>query len=212
MMDEILQRTRNIYAVGRNYVAHARELGNQPPQEPVIFCKTLQTLTTETHLVFPQFLRPIHYEAELVLRVGRSVPQGGAVALECVSHVGLGLDFTARELQNKLKEKGLPWHLAKNFQNACFVAGFSNTVDVNRPIRFDLHQNGQLRQSGDTRAMIFPFDRVLAFLVRFGALEEGDLIFTGTPAGVGPVAPGDVLRVSSQELDLAVEVSVAFAD
>ncbi len=205
------QSARNIYAVGRNYAAHIDELGSARPQEPVVFAKSVSSLTISRRLAFPRQLAPVDHEVELALRLGADVPLGAFAGLGCVSHIGLGVDFTARALQKKLKAGGLPWHRSKSFRHACFLGPLREGVDLDSPIHFELQLNGQTRQLGDTGQMLFGFAAILGFINQTAALREGDLVYTGTPSGVGPVAHGDAIRLISAELktDLALEVSYA---
>jgi len=211
MSDASLWRTaRNIYAVGRNYAAHVRELGNPHPQEPVLFAKTLSSLTTAARVVLPRGLGPIHFELELALRIGERVPPGGFHDGRCISHLALALDFTARDLQSRLKTAGLPWHRAKCFRDSCFLGPLNGDFDLSENIRFELRQNGQTRQRGESNLMIYSFERLLGFINETAPLEVGDLILTGTPAGVGPVADGDVLRLICPALKTDATVDIAF--
>jgi len=207
----IPETTRNIYAIGRNYVKHIEELGNKRPDEPIIFAKSLASLTSLHHLLFPALLDPIHHELELVLRIGAPVPMGAYRDLSIVSHMGLGLDFTARGEQTRVMQAGLPWHMSKSFQNACYLDGMTENFDLSKPFHFLLHCNGELRQQGDSSHMIFSFDDMLKVINRTIAFHVGDLIFTGTPAGVGPVVAGDELRISCPELDVKQTLTVGFA-
>ena len=207
----LVEQTLNIYAVGRNYAAHIRELGNQKPAEPVLFGKSLSSLSLGPELTFPGHLGAIHHELELVLRIGGEVPIGSLQGLGCVSHMALGLDFTARELQDRLKAAGLPWHAAKSFQDACFLGPLRKVASLEGPFRFKLFVNDQLRQDGDSGHMIFGFEEILASINRSTALWSGDLVFTGTPAGVGPVADGDALRLVCEALDTDCRLHVRIA-
>ena len=207
-MNSVLSDCRNIHAVGRNYVAHIEELGNQVPGEPVFFSKSLSSLTTSSELVFPEALKPLHYELELVLRIGSSIERNAFRDLSCISHIGLGIDFTARALQSELKQKQLPWFLAKSFQNACYLSPLKPFEAGHH--HFQLYRNQNLQQDGDSRLMIFDFAAQLSFLNRTLPLEEGDLLFTGTPAGVGPVEDGDRLLIRCSELALEQELSIRF--
>jgi 2-keto-4-pentenoate hydratase/2-oxohepta-3-ene-1,7-dioic acid hydratase in catechol pathway len=201
---------RNIHAVGRNYAKHIEELGNAVPEEPVLFAKSASCLTSAQHLAFPADLGSIHFELELVLQVGRAVPLGAFRDLDCIARMGLGIDFTARDLQAKLKAKGLPWHRAKSFQDACWLGPLSDQFDLQQSFQFELHQNGERRQIGDSTHMLNGFADLVAFINRGLPLEPGDLIFTGTPEGVGPVAEGDQLRVICARLATDREIRVGF--
>ncbi|MFN9950890.1 MAG: fumarylacetoacetate hydrolase family protein [Bacteroidota bacterium] len=183
-----------IICVGRNYAAHARELGNEVPEDPVIFMKPASALLPEgADFRYPAFTRDLHYEAELVLRIGR--PGSHLSATEALNHVDaitVGIDFTARDVQAALKTKGLPWEKAKAWDQAAVIGKWQpmRTGDFH----FSMNKNGEMVQQGDTTHMIFPFDVLLAHISEYFSLEQGDVVFTGTPAGVGPCVPGDVLE------------------
>ncbi len=201
-----------IFAIGRNYVEHIRELNNERPDEPVIFTKPDTALLRHNEpFHYPAFSNDIHHEVELVLRIGKegkNIPE--ARALEHVEAIGIGIDFTARDLQQKAKEKGLPWDIAKGFDGSAPVSDtfipLQQFPDLNQ-IHFSLQVNGQLKQHGHTGLMIFSFAYIISYLSRFFTIRQGDLIFTGTPKGVGPVIPGNVLQafIESEKL-LEVEV------
>lgn len=201
-----------IFAIGRNYVEHIRELNNERPDEPVIFTKPDTAIIRNNQpFYYPDFSRDIHYEVELVLRLGKNgknIPEN--FALSYIEAIGIGIDFTARDLQQKAKDKGLPWDIAKGFDGSAplsdkFIA-VSHFPDLNN-IRFRLHVNGQTRQEGHTGLMIFSFSYIISYLSKFFTLRQGDLIFTGTPKGVGPVVPGDVLHAFIEDEKL-LEVEV----
>jgi 2-keto-4-pentenoate hydratase/2-oxohepta-3-ene-1,7-dioic acid hydratase in catechol pathway len=184
----------SIFCVGRNYAAHAREMGARPAEEgdPVVFLKPEGALVRPPGpLVFPPGAGEIHHEAEIVVRVDA---EGRAEAL------ALGLDLTDRTRQAEAKRQGLPWAAAKGFKGSAAVGPFVPVAAAPafRALRFTLDVNGARRQSGDAGDMLHPVERVLAYLARWFGLREGDLVFTGTPEGVGPLAAGDVL-------DLALE-------
>ena len=177
-----------IFCIGRNYVDHVAELNNVMPDDPVVFIKPDSSLW---RVAFPPAVGPVHYEGELVLRLGQHLKP---------DHMTVGLDFTARELQNKLKEKGLPWELAKGFDGSAAMGEwipFSEQV-----VKFTLEQNGKVVQIGSTDHLIFSFDKILYFLGQFFELKPDDVIFTGTPAGVGRCASGDhfVGRIEGNEV------------
>lgn len=186
-----------ILAVGRNYLEHIRELGNQQPEEPVIFTKPeTAVLRNNEPFYYPDFSSDIHYELEIVLKISKS----GKNIEEKFAHkyyeeIGLGIDFTARDVQSRLKAKGLPWDLAKGFNDSApLSAFFSKEAYDLKNLNFHLEVNGELKQKGNTGLMIYSFDYLVAFVSRYFTLKAGDLIFTGTPAGVGPVQPGDRLK------------------
>ncbi|MFN8152767.1 MAG: fumarylacetoacetate hydrolase family protein [Bacteroidia bacterium] len=188
-----------IICVGRNYAEHARELNNAVEEEPVIFLKPETALIPPRQPFFyPSFSRDVHYETELVIRickVGKNITE--KFAHRYYDEVSLGIDFTARDLQQKFKTKGLPWELAKGFDGSAPVGRFlpkthfPNSVS---DLRFQLLINGEEKQTGHTADMIFSVDKIIAFVSSFYTLKIGDLIFTGTPKGVGPVQPGDTLE------------------
>lgn len=197
---QLLNQCRNVYAIGRNYRAHAAELNNPVPSQPLLFSKSTASLCTGNRLQLATHLGTIHHELEVVLRVGQAVALGQFDGLACCSHVGLGIDFTARDVQTQLKQKGHPWLRAKSFQAATYISTLQPWDRWTEPLTFQLRRNQKLVQDGDTRHMIFSMSHLLAELNTFLPLMIGDLIFTGTPAGVGPVAPGDTLELLSSEL------------
>jgi 2-keto-4-pentenoate hydratase/2-oxohepta-3-ene-1,7-dioic acid hydratase in catechol pathway len=189
-----------IICIGRNYVAHAKELNNPLPEQPVFFLKPDTALIIRNRPFFyPEFSNDIHYEAELVLKIsknGRHIPVNFASSY--YNEIGIGIDFTARDIQQKQKEKGLPWEIAKAFDGSAPVSNFIsvNTLADPKNIKFQLHKNGELVQDGQSELMIFSFESVISYVSKFITLKMGDLIFTGTPAGVGPVKVGDKLEAS----------------
>ncbi|MGZ5242904.1 MAG: fumarylacetoacetate hydrolase family protein [Bacteroidia bacterium] len=187
-----------IICVGRNYGAHAKELGNEVPDEPVIFMKPDTALLKDNKPFYlPDWSQDIHYEAELVFKVGRNGKYiSEAHAYKYVDEITLGIDFTARDVQNKLKSKGLPWELAKAFDGSAVVGKFINIAALKNKdeIDFSLQKNGETVQKALSSEMIFPLTKLISFVSRYISLKQGDLIFTGTPQGVGPVAIGDQLR------------------
>lgn len=198
----------SIFAIGRNYVKHIEELGNQMPTEPVTFSKAPSSLTTDSILNLPSCLGSIHFETELVLEIGSDVPLNGSPDLSVIRQMTLGIDFTARDYQKKLKEKGLPWFLAKSFQDGCYLGPLKKPI--HEPIRFQLYQNEQLVQDGDTRQMMFPIPEILHFINQSNRLSKGDLIYTGTPAGVGPVNHGDQLKICCEALGIQETLEINF--
>jgi 2-keto-4-pentenoate hydratase/2-oxohepta-3-ene-1,7-dioic acid hydratase in catechol pathway len=187
-----------IFAIGRNYAEHIKELNNERPDEPVIFTKPdTAILKNNAPFYYPDFSKDIHHEVELVLRIckeGKNIDE--QFAYKYFDSIGIGIDFTARDLQSKAKEKGLPWEIAKGFNGSAPisdkfipVANFSELSNVN----FKLEIDGQLKQQGNTSLMLFSFSYIISYLSKFFTLKTGDLIFTGTPKGVGPVAIGNTL-------------------
>jgi len=184
-----------IICVGRNYAKHIEELENEVPDEPVIFLKPDSArLTGSMPFFYPDYSNDIHYEAEIVLKVGRNGKHiQERFAHDYISEVTIGIDLTARDVQSRLKAKGLPWELAKGFDYSAVVGEFIpfSEIDDIQNQDFSLMKNGELVQEGNTRMMLFPIARLIAFISKFFILKQGDLIFTGTPAGVGPIAIED---------------------
>lgn len=187
-----------IICIGRNYVEHARELNNPLPDEPVFFMKPDTAIIIRNRPFFhPDFSQNIHYEVELVIKIrknGRHIQP--EFASSYYDEIGVGIDFTARDLQDKLKQKGLPWEAAKAFDGSAPISGFVplNKYSDPKNIQFRLFKNGELVQDGNSSLMMFDFDSILVHVSKYITLKMGDLIFTGTPAGVGAVAIGDRLE------------------
>ena len=187
-----------ILAIGRNYAEHIAELKNEVPDEPVIFFKPdTAILRNNEPFYFPDYSQDIHHEVELILRISREGKNiDRKFAHKYYDALGLGIDFTARDLQAKAKAKGLPWTLAKGFNGSAPVSEFlplDQFPDL-QDISFRLDVNGETRQQGNSRMMLNTFDDIIAYISRFITLKKGDIIFTGTPAGVGPVQIGDRLE------------------
>lgn len=185
-----------IICIGRNYAEHARELGNAVPEKPVVFLKpSTALLINNKPLYYPEFTKDLHYELEVVLKIvknGRSVQPEFAAGY--YQEIALGIDFTARDLQQECKEKGQPWEIAKAFDHSAALSPFVPLEGIDRSaIEFELRQNGQTVQHGNTKDMLFSFEDIIVYTSRFFKLQVGDLIYTGTPAGVGPVKIGDKL-------------------
>lgn len=187
-----------ILAIGRNYGDHIKELENERPDEPVIFTKPdTALLKNNDPFYYPRFSNDIHYEVELIIRIckeGKFVKEEHAH--KYYDKIGLGIDFTARDLQSKAKEKGLPWDLAKGFNGSAPISNWleKNEFEDLQNINFSLKVNGQLKQEGNSALMLFPIDYIISYLSKFFTLKTGDIIFTGTPKGVGPVSIGDKLE------------------
>lgn len=186
-----------IICIGRNYAAHAAELGNAIPGNPVVFCKPDSAIIQRGNpFVIPAFTREVHYELELVYRIsrlGKHIQE--SFAPRYYSEVTLGIDFTARDVQDDLKKKGLPWERAKAFDGSAFVSEkFFEINTLPSPILFSLKKNGITVQEGNSSHMIHPIDKLIENISEVFTLKIGDLIFTGTPAGVGPVISGDLLE------------------
>lgn len=183
-----------IYGIGRNYADHARELGNQPPDdEPVVFLKAVSSLRGLTNGRTAYETCAIHYEAELVVRIGRTIPlESLAPGWDDIDAVGLGLDLTNRQKQQDLKSKGLPWTLAKSFLGSTILTPMipKTLLQDRNSFQFKFFLEGQQKQIGDSNNMLFSIPKILKFLSSMNVLQEGDLIFTGTPAGVGPISKG----------------------
>lgn len=187
-----------IICIGRNYSQHAEELSNKKPESPVIFIKP-DTAILQSRLPFyiPPFSNQIHHEVEVLVRINRI----GKYIEEKFAHkyyqeIGLGIDFTARDLQQNLKEKGLPWEKAKAFDGSALIGNWfnkNNFSDLNQ-LNFELVKNSETVQEGNTSQMIWSIDTLINEVSRFFTLKIGDIIFTGTPAGVGPVVENDVLE------------------
>ncbi len=187
-----------ILCIGRNNEDHAKELKNPLPPEPVVFLKPDSALLRNNDPFYiPDFAQSFHYEVEIVVRinrVGKHIEE--RFAHRYYDQVGLGIDFTARDLQDELRAKGLPWEKCKAFDSSAVISQFvdKNNYPNLQNLRFRLEVNGQVRQNGNTSDMIFSVDRIIEHLSRYFTLKMGDYIFTGTPAGVGPIKVGDRLQ------------------
>lgn len=177
-------------------MAHAAELNNKVPDNPIIFMKPpTALLKNNDDFYHPDFSNNIHYECELVVKIKKS---GKAVDPEFAhlyyDEIGLGIDFTARDLQEELKSKGLPWEIAKGFDNSAVISTFLPIDQLPSPIEFSLYKNGDIVQKGTSENMIFNIDSLIVNISKYFTLQQGDLIYTGTPAGVGKVEIGDILE------------------
>lgn len=185
-----------IFCIGRNYAKHAKELGNDLPTEPLVFCKPETALVKNNgNFYLPDFSKDVHHEVEIVLRVckqGKHIAE--KFAHKYVDQMTVGIDFTARDLQNKLRKEGNPWEIAKGFDGSAPIGTFVPLPDIDTPIEFSLTKNDQIVQQGNTTDLIFPFSRLIAHISIYFTLQQGDLIFTGTPEGVGSVQIGDTLK------------------
>ena len=186
-----------IICIGRNYDEHARELNNPRPSEPVVFLKPETALVRDGKPFFlPDHLGDVHHEIEIVLRIGRNGRHiQPKFALSYVDRVALGIDFTARTLQEQLKSKGLPWELSKGFDGSAILGDWLETdpAALEQGFAFNLQIGDEVRQSGHTSDMLFGFAEIISFVSKYFTLKMGDMIYTGTPAGVGPVQVGDQL-------------------
>ena len=186
-----------IICIGRNYADHAKELGNKVPEKPVFFLKPDTAILRKNEpFYYPEFSQEIHYETEVVIRinkVGKYIEK--KFAHRYYDEIGLGIDFTARDLQRQCKEKGLPWEIAKSFDHSAPLSEtFINKEELPEFMNFKLDLNGKIVQDGNTKDMIFSVDKLLEYVSRFYTLKIGDLLFTGTPVGVGKVKIGDRLK------------------
>jgi acylpyruvate hydrolase len=183
-----------IFCIGRNYADHAKELNNAVPSQPLIFMKPPTALVRNGRDVYyPEFTKNMHYEAEIVLKVcknGRHVEE--KFAHKYFDAISIGIDLTARDVQSECKAKGHPWEIAKAFDDSAPIGEFIELSEVNlEAINFHLTQNEVTVQKGNTKDLIFPFATLISYISKFFRLQKGDLIFTGTPAGVGPTKIGD---------------------
>ena len=187
-----------IICVGRNYTDHIKELENNKPKEPVLFLKPDSSIILNNKPFFiPDFSKNIHYELELIIKISRL----GKHIQEKFSHkyydfIGLGIDFTARDLQSDLKNKGLPWEKSKAFDGSCFISKWINKSEFNdvNNLNFKLNKNGKTVQKTNSKLMLWKIDELISYISTFFTLKIGDVIFTGTPAGVGKVLIGDNLE------------------
>ncbi len=196
-----------ILCIGRNYADHAKELNNQVPTEPVVFMKPDSAILPKGNAFFiPEFSENVQHEIELVVRIdrlGKHIEE--RFAHRYYSEITLGIDFTARDLQQKLKDKGLPWEKAKAFDGSAFIGPWLNKEKISslENLQFSLKKNGEIVQKGNTADMLFSVDRLIAELSKYFTLKIGDIIYTGTPAGVGAVAPNDLLELFLEKEKLA---------
>lgn len=195
-----------IIAIGRNYAEHAKELNNPIPTSPVIFLKPDTAILKDNKPFYlPDFSDDVHFELEVVLKIckeGKHIAE--KFAGNYYDEIGLGIDFTARDIQTKHKEKGLPWELAKAFDNAAPISQFISKSEFNDiyNMGFELKINGQSRQNGNTKNIIFSFEKLISFVSKYITLKKGDLIFTGTPEGVGKINRGDKLEAWLEGMQL----------
>ena len=187
-----------IFCVGRNYADHAKELGNAVPEEPVIFMKPKTALwQSNTPFYYPEFSNELHYEIELVLRIsknGKYIPENQAETF--YDAISIGIDFTARDIQADLKKKGLPWEKAKAWDNSAVVGEWLplTPASLKKPMHFSLLNNKKSVQVGNSADMIFSFNKIVSHISTYFSLNIGDMIYTGTPAGVGECVVGDILE------------------
>ena len=200
-----------ILAIGRNYTAHIEELNNERPDEPVIFTKPETALLQKNApFYYPDFSKNIHYEVEILLRVSKNGKYiDRKFAQNYFDAIGVGIDFTARDLQDKAKAKGLPWDLAKGFNGSAPISKFIHKdefADI-KNLNFSLNLDGEQKQLGNTSLMLFEFEEIISYISKFILLKKGDIIFTGTPKGVGPIAIGNKLEAYIEDEKL-LEVEI----
>ncbi|MGY8916169.1 MAG: fumarylacetoacetate hydrolase family protein [Flavobacteriales bacterium] len=195
-----------IICIGRNYADHIKELNNERPTDPVVFIKPdSSVLPKEQDFYIPEFTRDVHYEVEVLVKikkVGKHIEE--KFAHKYYDEVGLGIDFTARDVQTSLKEKGLPWEKAKGFDGAAVVGNWlpkTNFKDLNN-LNFSLSKNGKIVQQGNTSLMLWKIDGIIAYVSKYFMLKKGDIIFTGTPAGVGKIVTNDYLSGTLENEEL----------
>ncbi len=185
-----------IFCIGRNYRAHIEELNNKTPEAPVVFMKPKSALARINHPIkYPDFTENLHYEAEIVYKIcknGKNIPANEAH--QYYNEWTLGVDLTARDLQENLKKNGLPWEIAKSFDNSAFVGEFLPVSADRKNTIFEFYVNEELKQKGNTADMIYDIDEIIAYISTYFSIQIGDLIFTGTPAGVGALLPYDTVR------------------
>ena len=196
-----------IICIGRNYADHAQELGNQVPAEPVVFLKPQSAILSHKHPFYiPEWTQDVHHEIELVVkinRLGKTISESHASRY--YDEVGLGIDFTARDIQTQLKAKGHPWERAKAFDGSAVVGQFMKLTDLGKEVQdlqFQLTNRDQVVQEGHTKDMLFSVDRLISEVSKFMTLKVGDLLFTGTPVGVAAVRPQDRLVGTLEGNDL----------
>ena len=199
---------KNIFCIGRNYAAHAIELGNKIEESPIVFLKPTSSINTTRDIIFPTLSGDIHYETELVIlisKVGKNIPESDYASY--IEGYGIGLDLTARDVQSEAKKNGHPWTLSKGFDGAACISTFlpATQLQNHNSCSFSLKINGSLKQIGKTENMIFNIPFLISYLSKYFSLSRGDLIFTGTPEGVGRLNSGDQL-----ELELDGKIAVDF--
>lgn len=186
-----------IFCIGRNYADHAKELNNPVPKQPLVFMKpTSALLIKNRHFFYPEFSNDIHYEGEVVLKIGKNGRHiQREFALSYIDAIGFGIDFTARDIQQKCKEKGHPWEIAKGFDHSAPISEFIPFEGVDpKNIGLVTKLNGEVVQDGNTKDLLFDFEEILVHLSKYFIVQQGDYIYTGTPAGVGPVKVGDKIE------------------
>ena len=195
-----------IICIGRNYIEHVKELKNTIPSKPIFFLKPDTAIQPKNHPFFiPDFSNEIHYEVELVIKInktGKHIEE--RFAYKYYSEIGLGIDFTARDVQQNCKKNGLPWEISKGFDGSAQISNKfidKSTINIEN-INFSLKKNNKIVQIGNSQDMIFKFDSIISYISKFYTLKIGDLIYTGTPHGVGPVNKGDILEGFIEEMSM----------
>ena len=195
---------QNIFCIGRNYSEHDKELNNPVPTSPVDFIKPTSSICYDNeNLVIPKQSKRVDHEVEIVIVIGKdgkNIPE--SEASDYISHIGVGLDFTARDLQDIAKEKSLPWSIAKGFDTFAAISHFRNfdgNTEKLKNINFSLEVNGEMRQLGNSKSMLFPITYIISYLSTIYTLSEGDLIFTGTPAGISALNAGDKITAKIED-------------
>jgi len=195
-----------LICIGRNYKNHIAELGNERPEHPVVFLKPDSSILLKQHpFVIPEYTKEVHYEVEVLVKIkklGKYIDKKFAPTY--YNEIGLGVDFTARDLQKSLKEKGLPWEKSKAFDGSAVIGNWipkEELGDVDT-IPFSLEKNGEVVQKGTTQDMLWKIDEIISYVSQYFTLKIGDIIFTGTPAGVGPVKPNDALKGFIEDKEL----------
>ena len=187
-----------LICIGRNYKNHIAELGNERPEHPVVFLKPDSSILLKQHpFVIPEYTKEVHYEVEVLVKIkklGKYIDKKFAPTY--YNEIGLGIDFTARDLQKSLKEKGLPWEKSKAFDGSAVIGNWIPKEELGDidAIPFSLEKNGEVVQKGTTQDMLWKIDEIISYVSQYFTLKIGDIIFTGTPAGVGPVKPNDALK------------------
>ncbi|WP_374959892.1 fumarylacetoacetate hydrolase family protein [Gilvibacter sp.] len=200
-----------IICIGRNYTEHIEELANERPEHPVVFMKPdTSILLKKNPFIIPEFTQEVHHEVEVLVkinRIGKHIDK--KFAHKYYDQIGLGIDFTARDIQNQVKDKGLPWEKAKAFDGSAVIGKWfdKNKYEDLNNLNFSLQRNDTVVQDGNTSLMLWKIDEIIEYVSKYFTLKIGDIIFTGTPAGVGPVAPNDRL-VGFLEQDLAFDIKV----
>ncbi|MGV7221732.1 MAG: fumarylacetoacetate hydrolase family protein [Nitrospinales bacterium] len=196
---------RRIFCIGKNYGEHVEELGGSLPEEPVVFMKPVSSLVASGQsLKYPRYGSELHHEVEVILLIGKEGQNiSEEEAYSYISGVTIGLDLTLRDIQKKLKKSGLPWELSKSFEQSAPIGKFkpydSKSLDLEN-LSFTCHVNNSLKQDGNSRDMIFPIKKIIQTLSGWWTLQPGDIIYTGTPSGVGPLLPGDEIKITSPEI------------